>query len=158
MRTSKNARRPRVPREEEGAVFDLANPEHLSLVRSLYFGRLLPWVIAEGLDVEETLQHLLEGLLRKSRSPRSCWNPERGALCTWAFVAMSGLLSNRIVSAQRKARGHLVLVDAALAASGDAVEDIDEIEIPALPTSTRLHHAARVGVGVVKIRRAVSPA
>lgn len=78
--------------------FDLSRPEQLDLVRSIFLGRSARLVRAAGLEPEDVLQVVYEGLLRKSLSERSCWNPRRGSLSTWLYVAVRGLVLNYLQS------------------------------------------------------------
>lgn len=73
------------------------------MTRKLYFGRFSARVRGAGIDVEDGFQHVVEGLLRKTKSERSRWDPTRGSLSTWLYVAMSGLTINLADSASRRA-------------------------------------------------------
>lgn len=61
-------------------------------------------VVAAGVDEEDALQLIYEGLLRKAASPRSAWNPQRGALSTWVTVAMGGLVINLVEKHRNQTR------------------------------------------------------
>lgn len=93
----------RTPRADDPDAFDLSRPDQYETVRKLYFGRFSARVRATGTDVEDGFSEVIEGLLRKSRSERSRWDPTRGSLSTWLYVAMSGLCANLAEKAARKA-------------------------------------------------------
>lgn len=71
------------------------------MFRRLFVGRFVQSLQAVGLDQEDACQEMILGLLRKDASPRSRWDPSRGGLSTWMYVAMRGLTLNMIQAAQR---------------------------------------------------------
>lgn len=100
---SASVHRPRA--SDDQAVFDLGRSEHYYLVRRLYLRRFAFRVEQAGMDSEDGLQEVYLRLLRKTTQPASRWNPERGALSTWLYVAMSGIVTNMVhahVLAQRR--------------------------------------------------------
>lgn len=92
----------RTPTADDPDQFDLGRRDHYDLVRKLYFGRFSARVRAAGIDPEDGLQLVFEGLVRKSQSERSRWDPTRGSLSTWIFVAVSGLTINLAQKQRRR--------------------------------------------------------
>jgi len=95
---------------------DLGDPEVLRVVRQVYRGRFRRHVASFGMDQDDAYQDVVLALVRKSRLPGSCWDPARGGLSTWAYVAIQGIVSNLIDQHKRAERrnGSLGFEDAAL--------------------------------------------
>lgn len=79
---------------------DYNDPSTLTLARRIYYRRFSSRVAALGLDVDDAFGDILEGLVRKSRSNGSRWDPNRGGLSTWTYVAISGLVLNMAAKAR----------------------------------------------------------
>lgn len=92
----------RVQKTDDPDSFDLSSAEHYALVKRIYQGRFSARIQAAGLDQDDTFQTLLEGLLRKSQSERSRWDPTRGSVSTWIYVALSGLVINLVQASERR--------------------------------------------------------
>lgn len=110
-------------------TFDLDNPAHYELVRRMYFARFSAQVLAAGIDTEDGLQAVFEGLVKKSQSAGSRWDPKRGALSTWIHVATSGLVKNlREWSGRQQRSAPVEAEDLALTAVYDPDPGPDEIQ------------------------------
>lgn len=94
----------RLSRADDPVIFDMNRPDHYELVRRIYLGRFTERVRAAGIELDDGFQNVVEGILRKSRSERSRWNPKRGSISTWVYVAISGLVINMVASAARLGR------------------------------------------------------
>jgi DNA-directed RNA polymerase specialized sigma24 family protein len=85
------------------AAPDLSDPKVVRLARRMYFSRFADQVTEAGIEAEDGLQEVLLRLFLKSQSP-SRWNPERGGLTTWLFVATGGVVLNMIDKHRRFVR------------------------------------------------------
>ena len=94
----------RAPQPTDASEFRLDVPAHLELARAIYLKRFSLRVRAAGVEVEDGLQEVLEGLLRKSHSERSRWNPARGSMSTWIYMSMNCLVMDLAAKAARHAR------------------------------------------------------
>lgn len=104
--------------DDDPDTFSLHRYEHYALVRKLYYARFSERVAAAGLDVEDGLQTVLEGVMRRSQSAGgSRWDPSRGSISTWLMVAISGLVINLVDQHRRAERRNGVLGGAADIAS-----------------------------------------
>lgn len=88
-------RRIREPLPSDPPAFDLSDKAQRDLVKSIYFGRFSKRVGKAGLEHNDVLQAIYMGLLVRSRG-RSKWDPTRGALSTWMYVAISGIVINEV--------------------------------------------------------------
>jgi DNA-directed RNA polymerase specialized sigma24 family protein len=87
-----------LPPNAQSPSFD--DPEVYELVRRIYFARFSRRLVAAGIDAEDGLQACLLHLITRSRMP-SRWDPTRGGLSTWLYVAMTGIAIN-LVDQQRR--------------------------------------------------------
>lgn len=94
----------RAPSPGETKEFRLDIAAHRELVQRIYYKRFSLRVQAAGVESEDGLQLVYEGLLRKSQSERSRWNPSRGSLSTWVYVAMSCLVMDLAAKEERHTR------------------------------------------------------
>lgn len=90
-----------VPLSPVGASPDFNDQNVLRLARRIFFRRFSRSVQAAGIDLDDAFQAVCIGLITRSRMP-SRWNPERGALSNWMFVATTGVVRN-LVDQQRRA-------------------------------------------------------
>lgn len=86
-----------------GVSPDLGDPETYGVARRLFFSRFSRRLVAAGLDEDDAFQEILVCLVTRACSA-SRWNPERGALATWLYWAMSGAVINTADKAMRAAR------------------------------------------------------
>lgn len=125
----------RARRAEDPAVFAF-DADTLSLVRRLYVARYADMVRAAGIDTEDGYQLVMEGLLRRAQSPRSRWDPGRGAVSTWITVAARGIVLNAIdkhVRAERRNGSLGGESDAADMADSEGTDMSTETEIDTEP-------------------------
>ena len=97
------AARSRTPRATDPAAFDLGDPATYQLVGRIFNGRFAGRLQSSGVDPEDALQSVYVGLLSRSAG-RSRWDPSRGSLSTWVYVATSGIVSNLLDSHRRTLR------------------------------------------------------
>jgi DNA-directed RNA polymerase specialized sigma24 family protein len=82
---------------------DLGDAEVLAMARRIYRSRFAAQVEEAGIDAEDGLQEVLMRLFLKSQGA-SRWNPERGGLSTWLFVATGSIVLNIIDKHRRYVR------------------------------------------------------
>ena len=82
---------------------NMADPTVVALARRMYFSRFADKVVEAGVDADDGLQEVLMRLWMKSQGA-SRWNPERGGLSTWLFVATGGVVLNLIDKHRRYVR------------------------------------------------------
>lgn len=97
----KSSRRKPLPTDPER--FNLGDPQTYQMVRNIFFRRFSRRVVDSGMDPEDTLQSIFVGLLTRSQG-RSRWDPTRGAMSTWVYVAMNGMIVNMADSHYRAQR------------------------------------------------------
>lgn len=90
-----------VPLSPVGQSPNLADPAVLQMARRIFFRRFSGFVRAADLDLDDAFQAVCVGLVTRSRMG-SRWNPERGGLSTWLFVAIQGIVLN-LLDQQRRA-------------------------------------------------------
>ena len=116
---------------------DVSDPKVFALMRRMYWARFSQRVEAMGIEHEDALQEVCMGLTTRSRSA-SRWNPKRGALSTWVYVAMNGMLLNLIDKQRRALRRSgsvgmgedVALTVQAAEDEGQTVDDTDEEALP----------------------------
>jgi hypothetical protein len=91
-------------------VVDFSDPAVYGLVRRIFFRRFSSRVRAAGIDPDDAIQDIYVGLLTRSKG-KSKWDPSRGGLSTWVYVAISGMCINMADSARRRARTTLGVVE-----------------------------------------------
>jgi len=72
---------------------DMGDPRVYELARQLFFKCFSVRLGAVGVDLDDAMQEILLRLFTRSTSP-SRWDPKRGALSTWMYVAMTGIVLN----------------------------------------------------------------
>lgn len=95
---------PRFLPDDAGASPDLGDADVQRVVRRIYWARFSGRLEAIGIDPEDGLQDVQLRLLIKSRSEGSRWDPERGSLSKWVFVATRGIVMNLADQHQRMMR------------------------------------------------------
>lgn len=106
---------------------DMSDPAVLGLVRRIYwrrFSRRMEWA---GIDPDDALQDVMVSLIVRSRG-RSAYDPERAALSTWVYVAISGIVIN-LADKARRARRRGALGGDSLADTVEAGEPIDAVAV-----------------------------
>ena len=94
----------RTPSPDDPETFDLGDEATYATIHRLFYGKFSARLAAAGIEPQDGFQIIVEGLLRRSRSEKSRWDPTRGSLATWAYVAMSGLTINMVDSHFRALR------------------------------------------------------
>ena len=84
-------------------VVDFSDPAVYGLVRRIFFRRFSARVRWAGLDPDDALQDIYVGLLTRSQG-KSKWDPSRGGLSTWVYVAISGMVINMAEKSRRTGR------------------------------------------------------
>lgn len=111
---------------------DFGSPAVQQLIRRIFFHRFSARVRWAGIDPEDMLQDIYVGLLVRSHG-KSAWNPSRGALSTWIYVAISGMVINAADKARRRNRAVLGterdVADSSELESGAFVTDYDVEEL-----------------------------
>ena len=83
----------RKPLPTDPGQFDLGEIQTYRLVRNIFYRCFSRRVMAVGMDPEDTLQSIFVGLLTRSQG-RSRWDPARGAMSTWIYMVMRGMVIN----------------------------------------------------------------
>jgi DNA-directed RNA polymerase specialized sigma24 family protein len=133
---------------------DVSDPKVFALMRRMYWARFSQRVEAMGIEHEDALQEVCMGLTTRSRSA-SRWNPKRGALSTWVYVAMNGMLLNLIDKQRRALRRSgsvgmgedVALTVQAAEDEGQTVDDTDEDALPAREGGAAVSVDKRITVG-----------
>lgn len=130
--------------------------EAYTLARSVYLGRFAWQMQAAGIDIEDGWPIVLCGLITRARSGRSRWDPARGGLSTWLYVAMRGIVINAIDKETRYRRRSGELGEgedvASVAVAPDASEDQEDV--PVVPVARSA--VVRIASGVVRRARVTS--
>lgn len=92
------------------ATVDFSDPKVYGLVRRIFFRRFSARVRWAGIDPDDALQDIYVGLLTRSKG-KSAWDPSRGALSTWIYVAISGMVINMADTQRRRGRTTLGVED-----------------------------------------------
>lgn len=91
---------------DDPPCFDLADPRCYGLARAIYRSRCARRLMDAGVEREDGWQTVCMGLLRKSKSEGSRWDPTRGSLSTWLTVAIYSLTAHILQAASRRLRTH----------------------------------------------------